>query len=241
MKLRYPTNYIGITKGYKTKKYPTHSAIDLGWNASKGFGPHQSVYSPADGEVISIRDGRNNTLVPGDSGNYVTVRHVCGYETRVCHLQKGSIIVKKGDRVKQGTELALMGNSGYCGVSRGCHVHYIVWKDGSRVNPMRHTYVYPNQVVADSTKREYPNLLYYTEPKPEHNTYVRIGAKNGVWCRKGIGFSYPKYKAIPYGTECLLVKRDAGEANGYKWDEIVYAGEMVYVPNKWNTYFTKED
>ena len=29
MKLKYPTQFIGITKGFRPKKYPTHSGLDL--------------------------------------------------------------------------------------------------------------------------------------------------------------------------------------------------------------------
>ena len=172
MKLKYPTNYIGITKGYKT----SHHAIDLGWNNKYG-GKNAPVYACGHGEVISIRDGRNNTMIPGDSGNYVTVRYQGGYETRVCHLLKGSIKVQKGDKVTPNTRLAKMGNSGYCGVKRGNHVHFIVWKDEKRVNPIKHVYVYPDQVVAKSTKKEYPSLLYYEEkpesiPPPSNKKYI---------------------------------------------------------------------
>ena len=236
MKLRYPTNFIGITKGYKA----SHLAIDLGWNNKYG-GKNMPVYACGDGTVTSIRDGRNNTMVPGDSGNYVTVKYDDGYETRVCHLQKGSLNVIKGSRVTSNTILANMGNSGYCGKSRGNHVHFIVWKNGKRVNPTKYVYVYPDQVVAKSTQKEYPNLLYYEDtpdPAPKEE-YIRITAKNGVWCRKGIGYSYPKYKAIPYETECKLLEKNAGKSNGYDWDKIIYEKETVYLPNAWNEYFTK--
>jgi murein DD-endopeptidase MepM/ murein hydrolase activator NlpD len=242
MKLKYPTNFIGITKGFRPKKYPTHSAIDLGWNSKFG-GAHVPVYACADGEVTSIRDGRGNTMVPGDSGNYVTVAYGTGeYETRVCHLEKGSIKVQKGDKVTTSTVLGRMGNSGYCGTKRGCHVHYIVWYKGSRVNPIHHTYVYPDQVVAASTSKEY-SLLYCDnpapEPEPSHTMYVRVTAKSGVWARKGIGFSYGKYVAIPYGAEFPLIKKDAGKKNGYTWDKVLYNGEELYMPDKWNAYFTR--
>ena len=164
MKLKYPTEFIGITKGYKA----SHQAIDLGWNSKYG-GEHVPVYACGEGEVTSIRDGKNNTMVPGDSGNYVTVAYG-QYETRVCHLEKGSIRVRKGDAVTATTVLGRMGNSGYCGTKRGCHVHFIVWYKGSRVDPTRHTYVYPDQVVAASTKKEYPDLLYADAPEPTPTT-----------------------------------------------------------------------
>lgn len=243
IRLKYPTHYVGITKGFRPIKYPTHSAIDLGWNAKFG-GPHVPVYACGDGEVTSVRDGRNNTMVPGDSGNYVTVRYPGGYETRVCHLEKGSIRVVKGDTVTADTVLGKMGNSGYCGTSRGCHVHYIVWKDGKRVNPTKHTYVYPDETVAKSTQSEYPGLLYYEPgPTPEptvQTTCVRVMAKHGVWARKGPGFGYQKVTALAYGAEAVLVEKDCKKANGYKWDKIEYEGVVLYMPNKWNAYFTRE-
>lgn len=66
--------------------------------------------------------------------------------------------------------------------------------------------------------------------------YIEINTTWGVWCRKGIGFNYAKYKVIPYKTKCQLIKKDAGTANGYKWDEVIYNGVTVYLPNNWNTY-----
>ena len=94
VKLKYPTKFVGITQGYKT----THLAIDCGWNSSYG-GKNCSIYASGDGVVTSTRDGRNNTMNKGDSGNYVTIKYSDGYETRACHLLKGSLKVKKGDKV----------------------------------------------------------------------------------------------------------------------------------------------
>ena len=226
MKLKYPLNYIGITTGYKS----THKAIDLGWSSKDG-GKNACVYACSDGIVTSIIDGKNNTLIPHQSGNYVTVKYNDGYESRVCHLLKGSINVSVGDKVSQNTILGRMGNSGYCGINKGNHVHFILWKNNKRVNPIKHVYVYPDEKVAPSTKREYPNLLYYNEPEPKEE-YIEIIAKSGLWCRKGIGFDYPKYKAIPYGTKCKLLEKKCGKSNGYEWWKIIYVNEEVYIPYK---------
>ena len=70
----------------------------------------------------------------------------------------------------------------------------------------------------------------------DNKKYIQINAKSGVWCRKGIGFKYSKYKAIPWGTKCELVEKNVGTANGYKWDKIIYNGVTVYLPNNWNKY-----
>lgn len=64
--------------------------------------------------------------------------------------------------------------------------------------------------------------------------YIKL--KTGVWCRKGIGFKYDKYKVIPKGTKCELLEKNAGTSNGYKWDKVKWNNTIVYLPNKWNTY-----
>lgn len=230
IKLKYPLKFVGITQDYKT----THLANDLGWNNGYG-GKNCDLYACGDGIVTSIRDGRNNSMTYGDSGNYVTIKYSDGYETRTCHMLKGSIKVKKGDKVTSSTIIGKMGNSGYCMKNKANHVHFIVWQNGVRVNPRKHVYVYDDNVVAKSNEYE---LLYYhgEEESKEDKKYIQITAKSGVWCRKGIGFKYSKYKAIPWGTKCELVEKNVGTANGYKWDKIIYNGVTVYLPNNWNKY-----
>ena len=75
---------------------------------------------------------------------------------------------------------------------------------------------------------------YFGEHKPGNKKYIQL--KTGVWCRKGIGFNFKKYKIIPKNTVCELLKKNAGKSNGYNWDHILYMNEKVYLPNKWNKY-----
>lgn len=75
-----------------------------------------------------------------------------------------------------------------------------------------------------------------TEVKKETKKYIKINTSGGVWCRKGIGFKYAKYKIIPNNTKCELKTKNAGSSNGYKWDKVIYNGVTVYLPNKWNLY-----
>ena len=173
VKLKYPTKFVGITQGYKT----THLAVDLAWNSSYG-GKNCSIYASGDGVVTSTRDGRNNTMNKGDSGNYVTIKYSDGYETRACHLLKGSLKVKKGDKVNANTVIAQMGNSGYCMKNRANHCHFIVWKNGARVNPIKHLYVYEDNVVAKSNTY---NLLKYTKDEPQSYTGEYPKLKNGIF------------------------------------------------------------
>ena len=96
------------------------------------------IYSCGDGVVSSIVDGRDNSMIKGDSGNYVTIEYDNGYVSRVCHLLKNSLKVKVGDRVSAGSILGNMGNSGYCGINKAYHTHVIVFKGNRRVDPLEY-------------------------------------------------------------------------------------------------------
>ncbi|MDD4187833.1 MAG: M23 family metallopeptidase [Bacilli bacterium] len=158
IKLKYPLNYIAITSGYKTENRPNHAAIDLGWNRNYG-GNDVLVYAPQDGKVTLVVDGKDNNLNSAtDAGNLVKIQHKDKLTTRVIHLKKGSIKVKTGDVVQKGQILARMNNSGY---SFGPHLHYDVWFDGLKVNPILYTYYYDDQVVNPETLKKY-KLLKYT-------------------------------------------------------------------------------
>ena len=66
-------------------------------------------------------------------GNIVTINHGNGLKTRYAHLSKS--LVKKGQFVKRGEEIALVGTTGR---TTGPHLHYEVLLDGVPVNPQRY-------------------------------------------------------------------------------------------------------
>jgi murein DD-endopeptidase MepM/ murein hydrolase activator NlpD len=65
-------------------------------------------------------------------GEMVEINHGNGLATRYCHNEK--VLVKQGDMVRKGQDLALMGSTGR---STGPHLHFEVLKNGAQVDPLR--------------------------------------------------------------------------------------------------------
>lgn len=84
------------------------------------------IIAPADGVVSFV--GRN-----GSYGKMIKIDHGHGIITRYGHLQK--TLKKRGEAVKRGDAIALMGNTGH---STGPHLHYEVLLNGLPVNPKKY-------------------------------------------------------------------------------------------------------
>ncbi|OGP23147.1 MAG: hypothetical protein A2X99_03435 [Deltaproteobacteria bacterium GWB2_55_19] len=84
------------------------------------------IVAPADGVVVEAVNDEG-------LGRKITVFHGFGYKTSYGHLSQ--TFVKAGQKVKRGTKLGLMGNSGR---STGPHLHYEVSLSGVPVDPARY-------------------------------------------------------------------------------------------------------
>ena len=51
------------------------------------------------------------------------------------YAHQSKVVVKAGQKVKQGD---IVGYVGTTGLSTGCHLHLQVYRDGTRVNPMKY-------------------------------------------------------------------------------------------------------
>ena len=69
----------------------------------------------------------------GSYGNLVVINHQNGFETRYAH--NSDLKVKKGERVRQGQTVALVGNTGR---SNGTHLHFEIWKNGEAIDPIHY-------------------------------------------------------------------------------------------------------
>lgn len=99
------------------------------------------VHPAAPGTVLRIRDGvpdmeltaETRAQVEGvECGNGVVIDHGGGWETQYCHLRNGSIRVRPGQRVGNGT---MLGEVGLSGQTTFPHVHLSVRHDGRVIDP----------------------------------------------------------------------------------------------------------
>lgn len=114
------------------------------------YGHSETVHAVADATVVDITDDLPEN-VPGDDSRAVTINmHTVagnsvildlggGHFALYAHLQPGTTLVKKGDRVTRGQPLALLGNSGN---STGPHLHFHVCDGPSNLECQGVPYVF---------------------------------------------------------------------------------------------------
>jgi len=119
--IRPTDGWITSTFAYRqcpfTDRREFHKGVDI---ANKKGTP---IIATADGVVSFV--GEN-----GSFGQLVVIDHGHGITTRYAHLSKA--LKARGDRVRRGDTIALMGNTGR---STGPHLHYEVRLNGVPVNP----------------------------------------------------------------------------------------------------------
>lgn len=117
--------YCEITNPYSEN----HKGLDV---VGKGY-TVANITAHSDGEVVELRTNCNSHEEGGSYGNYIKLKHNDGYYTLYAHIAYGTIKVKKGDKVKKGSILGRMGDTGY---AFGIHLHWEVrdTKD-VRINP----------------------------------------------------------------------------------------------------------
>lgn len=100
------------------------------------FAFDKEVVAPADGKVVKVINNINDN-VPGEmnekepAGNYVILKHENREYSLLAHFKQHSVVVKKGDTVKQGQIMGLCGNSGN---SSEPHIHFQVMDASDYMN-----------------------------------------------------------------------------------------------------------
>jgi hypothetical protein len=124
-----------------SRTYQGHTGVDFRLPDLVRQRQGVAVLAAADGRVLRVRDGVPDVSVRStgtdavqglECGNGVAVGHPDGFETRYCHLARGSIAVRPGDEVKAGDTLGRVGLSGR---TEYPHLHFSVHQGPSVVDP----------------------------------------------------------------------------------------------------------
>ncbi|MFH1540740.1 MAG: M23 family metallopeptidase [Elusimicrobiota bacterium] len=122
----WPVINFRITSKFGLRKHPIfgevrfHEGLDL---AKKNGAP---IRTSCDGKIMFV--GRK-----AGYGKTIVIKHGREFSTKYGHLQR--YLVRKGQYVKAGQSIGLMGSTGY---STGPHLHFEVRKYGRLVDPLKY-------------------------------------------------------------------------------------------------------
>lgn len=115
--------------------YQDHDGTDIALPTRAAMATGVDVLAAAAGTVKGTRDGVADftPASPGkECGNGVVIDHGTGWETQYCHLKRGSVTVRPGDKVEIGARLGQIGQSG---LAEFPHLHLSVRQGGKDVDP----------------------------------------------------------------------------------------------------------
>lgn len=113
--------------GYRTDPFTKATKFHFGMDFSAPRGT--PIYASGDGVVIQADNKASGY------GNHIRIAHGYGYESLYAHLYKFN--VRKGKKVSRGD---LIGYVGSTGRSEAPHLHYEIFKDGERIDPINFYY-----------------------------------------------------------------------------------------------------
>jgi len=122
--IRPAKGWISSSFGYRKNPFTGRREMHKGLDIANHKGT--SIVVTAAGVVTYV--GRKKLM-----GNIVEINHGHGFITRYGHISKA--LIKKGQKVKRGEEIAKIGNTGR---STGPHLHYEVRFNGIQVNPQKY-------------------------------------------------------------------------------------------------------
>ncbi len=124
--LRTPVDGAHITSLFGMRKHPilgytrAHQGIDF------GAGTGTPILAAGDGVVAQAGPW-------GGYGNWLRIRHNAGWDTGYGHISRFAKGIHPGVHVHQGEVVAYVGSTG---LATGPHLHYEIWQNGQRVNPI---------------------------------------------------------------------------------------------------------
>lgn len=125
------------------RTYAGHKGTDIAVRDHTAMRRGVEILAAASGTVLRVRDNVIDRAVLTETdrqrvgnqecGNGILVDHRGGWETQYCHLRRGSLAVKSGQRVKRGQKLGLVGLSGLTAFP---HIHITIRRDRQVIAPL---------------------------------------------------------------------------------------------------------
>ena len=120
-----------------TKARKMHYGMDF--TAPKGT----PIYASGDGKIVRADNNSSGY------GKHIRIDHGYGYLSLYAHLSQYN--VRKGQKIKRGDLIGFVGSTGR---SEAPHLHYEVWKEKDRINPINFYY-------GSLSPKEFENMLKY--------------------------------------------------------------------------------
>ena len=118
-----------MASGYGMRSDPFTKVRKMHWGMDFTAPRGTPVYASGDG-IVTRADSNSSGY-----GKHIRIDHGYGYISLYAHLYKYN--VRKNQRVKRGDLIGFVGNSGR---SEAPHLHYEIFKDGQRINPINFYY-----------------------------------------------------------------------------------------------------
>ena len=118
-----------MASGYGMRSDPFTKARKMHWGMDFTAPRGTPVYASGDGTVVRADAGATGY------GRHIRINHGYGYTSLYAHLYKYN--VKKNQKVKRGDLIGFVGSTGR---SEAPHLHYEIFKDGTRINPINFYY-----------------------------------------------------------------------------------------------------
>jgi murein DD-endopeptidase MepM/ murein hydrolase activator NlpD len=141
-----PINNEDLTRmasGYGWRSDPFTKARKKHWGMDFTAPKGTPIYASGDGKVT-----RADNKASG-YGKHIRIDHGYGYLSLYAHLSNYN--VKRGQKVKRGDLIGFVGNTGR---SEAPHLHYEVWKEKDKINPINFYY-------GSLTPEEFENMLKF--------------------------------------------------------------------------------
>lgn len=130
-----------VGSGFGYRIHPVYGIVKLHEGIDFTAPTGTEIYATGDGVVVTADSKKSGY------GKHVEIDHGFGYKTVYAHMSK--IKVKKGQRIKRGEVIGLVGNTG---VSTGPHLHYEVRFKNKAVDPI-------NYFSNDLTPEEFDKIV----------------------------------------------------------------------------------